>query len=64
MKKMLEGAILVGGAVVALLMFLAALTIIGEAIETQARMSEELDRCLKQATNGYETRQCERGAPR
>lgn len=42
-------------------LFLAVIFVIGAGIERQAQISEQTDRCLKQATNGYEIRQCERG---
>lgn len=46
------------GAIVVPPLLVLLLWLVGGAIETVAKHSEEHDRCLKQATNGYEIRQC------
>jgi len=37
---------------------LGAMTLLGLVIDIAAQHSEQHDRCLKQATNGYEIRAC------
>jgi hypothetical protein len=43
---------------VGLAMFLGVLAVLGMIIETAGQRSEEHDRCLKRATNGYEIERC------
>lgn len=38
--------------------FFVAIWIVGSVIDGAARHSEDHDRCLKAATNGYEIKQC------
>jgi hypothetical protein len=48
----LVGPILVVGG------FLAIMTVIGMMMDTAAERSEDHDRCMKHATNGYEIEKC------
>lgn len=47
------------GVVVVIAMLVAALTVFGMMMDGAAQRSEEHDRCLKHATNGYEIERCE-----
>lgn len=47
-------------AVVGAVVLFGAAWVFSGTVETIAKYSEERDRCLKQATNGYEIRQCSR----
>jgi hypothetical protein len=44
--------------VVGLGMLLGALVVLGMMIETAGQRSEDHDRCMKRATNGYEIERC------
>jgi hypothetical protein len=39
-------------------MLLGGIVLIGMLIESRAQYDEQHDRCLKNATNGYEIREC------
>ena len=39
-------------------MFFGAILVLGMMIDASAHRQEKRDRCLKNATNGYEIRQC------
>jgi hypothetical protein len=44
--------------VIGLAMFVGAIVVIGECLDGVSRYKSEHDRCLKQATNGYDIKRC------
>ena len=58
MKLLTKIAVGIATGVLGLMMAVGMVLLLGLMMETAAENSEQHDRCLKQATNGYEIRRC------